>query len=74
VIERGDEGSRPGYVLDPAWGNDPIVAEMAIKPGVIEKIGSLFGDPIDVYKSVERSSLSSALRAGVWCQCSWFIS
>jgi hypothetical protein len=49
VIECGDEGSRPGYVLDSAWGNDPTVAEMAIKPGVIEKIGSKFGDPIIVY-------------------------
>ncbi len=48
MIERGDEGSRPGYVLDSAWGNDSIVAEMAINPGVIEKLGSLFGDPIIV--------------------------
>ena len=48
MIERGDEGSRPGYVLDSAWGNDPIVAEMAIKPGVIKKIGALFGEPIIV--------------------------
>jgi hypothetical protein len=32
--------------MDSAWGNDFIVAEMAIKPGVVEKIGSLYGDPI----------------------------
>ena len=32
--------------MDSAWGNDPIVAEMAIKPGVVEKLGSMFGDPI----------------------------
>jgi len=48
VIKRGIEDSRPGYVLNSAWGNDPVVAEIAIEPGVIEKVGSLFGDPIIV--------------------------
>jgi hypothetical protein len=32
--------------MDSAWGNDPIVAVVAIKPGVVEKIRSLSGDPI----------------------------
>ncbi len=48
MVERGDEDSRPNCVLDSARVNDPIIAEMAIKPGVIEKFGSLFGDPITV--------------------------
>jgi hypothetical protein len=48
VVKRGDENSRPGYVFNSARGNDPFVAEMAVKPSVIEKIGSLFGDPIIV--------------------------
>ncbi len=34
--------------MDSAWDIDPFVAEMAVKPCVIEKIGSLFGDPIIV--------------------------
>jgi hypothetical protein len=34
--------------MDSAWGNDPILAEMAIKPGVVEKIESVFGDPVMV--------------------------
>ena len=34
------------HVMDSAWGNDPIVAVVAIKPGVVEKIRSLSGDPI----------------------------
>ncbi len=48
VVKRGDEYSCSVYVLDSAWRNDPIVAEMAIKPGVVKKIGSLFGNPIAV--------------------------
>ena len=48
VVKRGDEDSSPNYVLDSAWRSDPIVAEMAIKPGVVEKLGSMFGDPIMV--------------------------
>jgi hypothetical protein len=34
--------------MDSVRGNYPIVTEMAIKPGVIEKIGSMFGDLIMV--------------------------
>ena len=46
MVKRGDENSRPSYVLDSARGNYSIVAEITIKPGVEEKLGSLFGDPI----------------------------
>ena len=34
--------------MDSGWGNDPIVIEVAVRPGVAEKLGSLFGDPITV--------------------------
>jgi hypothetical protein len=54
VVKRGEEDSRPNYVLDSTWGNDPIVAEMRIKLGVVEKLSSLFGDPIMVIR-VRRS-------------------
>jgi hypothetical protein len=46
VVKGCDEYSRPIYVPDSALGNYPIVVEVAIKPGVVEKIRSLFGDPI----------------------------
>ena len=46
MVKGCDEDSRPNYVMDSAWGNDPIVTEMAIKPGVVKKIGSLFGNLI----------------------------
>ena len=48
MAKGGDDNSCSNYVMDSAWGNDPIVAEMAIKPSVVEKIGSLFGDLITV--------------------------
>jgi len=48
MVKRGDKNSRPVYVMDSAWGNDPIVAELAIKPGVVEKLRSMFGDLIMV--------------------------
>ena len=32
--------------MDSAWGDYPIVTDVAIKPSVVEKIRSLFGDPI----------------------------
>ena len=57
MVKRGDDDSRPSYVMDSAWENDPIVAEMAIKPGVVEKLGSLFRDPIMV-----------RVRSGAICQ------
>jgi len=46
VVKGCDEDSRPNYVPGSAWVNYPIVAEVAIKPGIVEKIMSLFGDPI----------------------------
>ena len=46
VVKGCDEDSRPNYIPDSAWGNYPIVAEVAIKPVVVEKIKSMFGDPI----------------------------
>ena len=46
MVKRCDEDSRPIYVLESAWGNEPIVTEVAIKPGVIVKNKSLFGDLI----------------------------
>ena len=46
MVKGCDEDSRLIYVKDSAWGNVPIVAEVAIKPGVVEKIRSLFGGPI----------------------------
>ena len=46
MIKRCDEDSRLSYVMDSAWGKNPIVAEVAIKPGVVEKIRSMFGGPI----------------------------
>ena len=48
MVKGGDKNLHSGYVMDSAWGDHPIVAEMAIKPGVVDKIGSLFGDPITV--------------------------
>jgi hypothetical protein len=46
VVKGCDEDSRLIYVKDSAWENDPIVAEVAIKPGVVEKIMYMLGDPI----------------------------
>ncbi len=48
MVKGGDKYSCPINVLDSAWGDDPIVAEMAIKFVVVEKLGSLFGNPIAV--------------------------
>ena len=64
MVKGCDEDSRPGFVINSPWGNDPIVAEVALKPSVVEKIRSMFGDLImERVRGAEQ--LSSALRAGV---------
>ena len=65
MVKEGDENSCSNYVLDSARGNDSIVAEMAIKPGVVEKIGSLFGDPFVVGVRSAEQFVKSLARGGM---------
>jgi hypothetical protein len=48
LVKGGDKYSCPVYVMDLAWGDYPVVAEMAFKPGVVKKLGFLFGNLIAV--------------------------
>ena len=65
MVKLGDEDSRPKYVMDSASGNHPIVAEVAIKPGVVEKLGSLFGDPIMVRVRIAEQLVYRLARGGM---------